>query len=308
MEFKNKQTFTEKFLQAYDKALHEDYRFFYDDIAEYGNKNSDTAVYFIPGINGTPGQIRFILPSIVKNFGKETFVKCLHLEEFSSEKFIWDKYSIENLEKKKEKIINDLNELTRVFRRVKIFASSNGFYDFVHAYPFLSEEVKLKLEVFWSAIAPDEFKSSSWEKVFSKINGFKLGDDNWFAFPNHNFLKIFNPETSISHKWSHNGIKKNISKHDLEVRFKYFGLWWAYASIDCFNKMLKHLTRNFDEKIDVPVNFLVASHDGYWQGKSETEVLKLIDKYCANKRQIVYKKSSHLWVVVPDNLTNLDQD
>ncbi len=306
-KIKDKNIFTDKFIEAYAQALREDYRFFYDDFDEYGKKDVETAIYFIPGINGTPGQIRFIIPSILKNFGKDVFIKSCQLDEFAADKFIWDKYKLENLDKRKDCIVTDLNNLAKKHKRVLIFASSNGFYDFVHAYPDLSDELKQKIEVFWSAVAPDTFEPTVWEKVFSKINGFKIGEDQWFAFPNHNLLKFFNPETSMSHKWKHNHHKKIFQKADLEFRFNCFGFWWGYASIDRFNKVLNYLTRNHNKKIDVPVNFLIATSDGYWQGKSRGEIEKLLDKYCSNKKQIVYKKTSHLWVVVPNNLVNLDQ-
>ena len=61
------------------------YKHFYDDIWQYGSEeNPDKVFYFIPGINGTPGQIRFALPSIFKQYGPNIYIKCCYLEEFSS--------------------------------------------------------------------------------------------------------------------------------------------------------------------------------------------------------------------------------
>ena len=53
---------TNKFIKDYKRTLKEDHHCFYDDINEYGNRDSDLAFYFIQGINGVPGQVRFALP------------------------------------------------------------------------------------------------------------------------------------------------------------------------------------------------------------------------------------------------------
>ena len=86
----------EKFIDSYEKSLKTDYRYFYDDFDEYGNRDASHAFYFIEGIGGVPGQIRFALPSLIRYFGTNIYIKSLHLKEFSSQEFIWNKYTLEN--------------------------------------------------------------------------------------------------------------------------------------------------------------------------------------------------------------------
>jgi hypothetical protein len=296
--------YTQKFIKKYKEALENDYRHFYDDLDEYGNKDAEIAFYFIEGINGVPGQIRFALPSVFKEFGKNIYIKCLYLEEFSCKQLIWDKYTIENIDKKRDKIVSDLHELGRKYKEIKIITSSNGFYDFLHAYPKLSKKLLKKSQLFWVAVAPDYFEDSKWKNFFYKLNGFKKNGYTWFAFPNTKLLKFLNPELSMKHNWKHKGMKKSFYKNDLELRFKVFGTRWAYASIDCFNEILKHIVENSKFPIDMESYILVATSDGYWQGKSIKEINRHIDKYFSNKK-VIYKKASHLWVLMPENISEL---
>lgn len=138
---------SENFIKSYEKSLKQVYRYFYDDFEEYGNRDASHAFYFIEGIGGVPGQIRFAFPSIIKKWGTNVYIKSLHLKEFSAKEFIWNKYTLKNIEKKKEKIISDLNNLGKKYKRVTIITSSNGFYDFAFAYPKLSKELLKKAEL-----------------------------------------------------------------------------------------------------------------------------------------------------------------
>jgi hypothetical protein len=296
--------FTKKFVNAYKKELNNEYRHFYDDIDEYGNKESELAIYFIEGINGVPGQIRFTFPSLFKKFGRDFYVKCLYLKEFSSKSKLWDKYTLTNLEKKRKQILSDLSTLTSNHKKIIIVCSSNGFYDFLYAYQTLPESIIEKSSLVWVSVAPDHFLPSKWGDRFYRYNGFKQNGHKWFAFPNSNLLKFMNPEVTYTHKWDYKNRKKTFFKHDLELRFKCFGLNWAYASIDCFNSMLTKIRSNVKEKIKMPTYILAATNDGYWQGKPKSDIKAQIDKYIVNKK-IIYKNSSHLWVLTPDNVTEL---
>ena len=61
------------------------YKHFYDDIYEYGNRDDPTKVfYFVPGISGVPGQVRFILPSLYQADGAEIYVRCCRHPAFSA--------------------------------------------------------------------------------------------------------------------------------------------------------------------------------------------------------------------------------
>ena len=96
-------------------------------------------------------------------------------------------------------------------------------------------------------------------------------------------------------------MSKTIYKHDIESRFRSYGLLWSYFSIDCFNEMLAIRTKHFNQPLDLPTYVLVAENDGYWNNASKTDVEQLVRKYIRNP-DITYKNTSHLWVVMPDNL------
>jgi hypothetical protein len=294
----------EKFIKAYERSLKTYCRYFYDDFDEYGNRDSPHIFYFIEGIGGVPGQIRFALPSLIKHFGTNIYIKSLNLKEFSSKEFIWNKYTLENINKKRDKIVSDLNNLEKKYKRITIVVSSNGFYDFLYAYGKLNKNLIKKSELIWCAVAPDHFEKTKWENFFYKMNGFTKDGHKWFAFPNNNLLKKLNAELKMTHKWSYKGMKKKFYKNDLEFRFKHFGLWWGYASITCFNELLKHITNKSKYPIDIKSYILVARADGYWQGKSVSEIKKHLDKYLTNKK-VVYKKASHLWLLMPENIDEI---
>ena len=294
----------ENFLKAYESSLKNVYRYFYDDLDVYGDINADHAIYFIEGIGGVPGQIRFAIPSLIRYFGTNIYIKSLNLKEFSSQEYIWNKYTLENIDKKRDKIISDLNSLAKKHERITIVVSSNGFYDFLYAYSKLNKTLLKKAELVWCAVAPDHFLPTKWENFFYRLNGFTKDGHRWFAFPNNNILKFLNPELKLNHKWENSGLKKTFNKNDLEFRFKCYGLWWGYASVSCFNEMLKHITENSKYPIVIKSYILVAATDGYWQGKPVSEIQKHLDKYLTNK-EVMYKKASHLWLLMPDNITEI---
>ncbi len=296
--------FAKHFMRAYERALSNDYRFFYDDFALYGNPESPHVIYFIEGIGGVAGQLRFALPSIVRSFGTDIFIKALHLPEFSAQQYVFDKYTIENVDKKRRTIVSDLEALAENHKQVTIVASSNGFYDFLYAYPMLGANVLRKAKLVWCAVAPDHFGPTLWEHVFYAINGMTIRGHRWFAVPNANPLRFINPELKWKHVWRHKGAKRIFFKDDLEFRFRFLGLNWDYSSIGCYNEMLAHLTT--DARLPLPIKsyVLVATNDGYWQRKPVASITALVDKYLSNKR-IVYKRASHLWLLMPENVSEV---
>ena len=287
------------FQSSYRQSL-KHYKLFYDDLCHYGNPASKHIFYFVPGIDGTCGQIRFCLSSIVRVFGPDVFIKCLLLDEFSAQKPIWEKYTIPNIIKKKEKIVADLNSLADGYERITIVCSSNGFYDLLFAYGELLETVKQKAELLWVAVAPDRFAPTLWETVFYRINGHTHEGYKWWAAPEHNLFKWINPELSKTVTWKRQGLKKVFCKNDIESRFRCLGFQWAYNSIDACNDILGYICRHSSYPLPLKSYALVATKDGYWQGKPVSAIDQLLEKYLT-QRQVLYKPASHLWVVVPDN-------
>ncbi len=282
------------------------YKHFYDDIHEYGSQESARKVfYFVPGISGVPGQIRFIFPSLFNRYGANMYVRCCYLPEFSATKPMWEKYTVENVDKKRDAIVEDLSALLSAHGDVTVIASSNGFYDFLHAYDELNDaRAGKRLTLLWGACAPDCLKETLWEPFFYRMNGFVHNEYRWIAYPNHNLLKFLNPETTTTFKWRYESQKKTFFKIDLESRFMCFNLYWDYISVSCFNEMLGHMLRNVRKPIDVETRVLVAANDGYWRGRREDEIMAVIDKY-VSKKTVTFKNASHLWVVAPENVTEL---
>ncbi len=282
------------------------YKHFYDDISEYGNRENPSKVfYFIPGINGTPGQIRFVLPSLFQRYGRDLYVRCCYLPEFSATTPIWEKYTIANMDRKRAVIVADLCALLSTYGDVTVIASSSGFYDFAHAYDEVADAAAAgRLKLVWGACAPDRFESSPWGALFHPINGFVHNGHRWTAYPNHNLLGLFNPEAATSFRWRHRSQGKTLFKIDLESRFVCFRLYWDYVSASCFNEMTEHAVRNARRPMDIETHVLVAANDGYWQGRSNDEIAAVIGKY-VSPRTVTFKDASHLWVVVPENVSEV---
>jgi len=284
----------------------DDFALFYDDFNEYGDRDAQTAFYFVPGIGGVPGQVRFALPSLQRVFGTRIYVRCLHLDAFSASRPIWEKFTRVNVDKKRDQIVTDLVQLGSRHETIHVIASSNGFYDFLYAYRDLDTALVAKLKLIWVAVAPDSFLPNPWEAIFYRLNGFEHNGYRWFALPNHNLLRWINPETTTSHTWRRDGKLKRFFKDDLEFRMSLLGVQWGYASRDAFNDCLEHAIRQTVFPLDLRAFILVATNDGYWQGRPPSDVDNLLDRYLSNKT-VFYKHASHLWVLVPDNLDELLQ-
>lgn len=282
------------------------YKSFYDDIHEYGGeRNARRVFYFVPGINGTAGQVRFILPSLFRKYGPRIYMRCCYLPEFSATRPIWEKYTLENVDRKRDAIVRDLNDLLSRHERVVVLVSSNGFYDFARACGALQDAAAAgRLRLLWGACAPDRFEGTLWESAFYPFNGFTYGGHRWAAYPNHNLLKVLNPETGTSFRWRHGVEKKTFFKTDLESRFVVFNLYWDYLSVGCFNAMQAHMVRDLDGPLDIESHVLVAAADGYWQGRTQDEITAVIDRYLS-RRTVTFKDASHLWVAAPENITEI---
>jgi len=305
-EFHDRHFLTDRFLKQYHDSLFY-YRHFYDDFYAYGNPDTCTeAFYFVPGFSGTPGQIKFGFPSFIKVFGSNIYAKGLYLDEFSCCHPNWIKYTEKHLEKRRQKIVQDIKEMTERFPRVRVLVSSTGFYDFLAAYPQLGE-IKNKLILYWVSCAPDQVSGSIWESYFYRFNGFTYAGMKWYSCPNHQCLKFLNPECGTKITWKYDRQKNVFYKNDLESRFFCFGLLWSYISSDCFNFVLKSnlsVYQKSGQPIDIETHVLAATKDGFWDDSRPEVIEKTLDKYLVNKR-VVYKKASHLWVVTPENLSEL---
>jgi hypothetical protein len=86
---------------------------------------------------------------------------------------------------------------------VTVIASSNGFYDFIHAYDELNDaRAGKRLTLLWGTCAPDRFEEPVREPIFYRMNGFVHNGRRWMAFPNHNLLRFVNPETTTTFRWT----------------------------------------------------------------------------------------------------------
>jgi hypothetical protein len=300
--------FARKFRDRYLESLH-DYRFFYDDVTTVGDPaTAEHVFYFVPGINGTPGQMRFVLPSLTRVFGSRIYFQALHLPEFSAQRPTWEKYTIVNVERKLDQLRADLAALLARHEHVTVIASSNGFYDFAAASAALAPEtLRDRVHLIWGACAPDHFEPTPWEKVFFPLTGFEHDGYRWFAYPNQNALKIFNPETSNSHLWRDGSQHRRFRKTDLESRFNFLGLEWDYISPGQLAAAAAHVVRQIPGPLACPSHSLVAANDGYWAGKSHEFIERTIRKYLP-ETHVAFRPASHLWVVTPSYVTELFRD
>jgi len=283
-----------------------DYRFFYDDVAEIGRpEGAEYVFYFVPGINGTPGQMRFVLPSLTRVFGDRIFLKSLHLPEFSARRPIWEKYTGENVDRKLARLRADLVALLARHEHISIACSSNGFYDFAAAASSLPQGlIAGRLHVMWGACAPDHFGSTIWERLFFPLNGFEHDGYRWFAYPNHNVLRGFNPETSTRFRWSDGHQRRVFRKADLESRFRCGGLEWDYISPEHLGAMVRRVVERVASPWREPATALVAARDGYWQGLSCAEIERELRRYLPHAA-LLFRPTSHLWVATPTYMTEL---
>lgn len=297
--------FARAFRARYLRSL-DAYRFFYDDLAALGDPDdAEHVFYFVPGLNGTPGQIRFILPSLIHVFGSRIFVQALHLTEFSARRPTWEKYTPANLDRKLVRLRADLLALLARHERLTVIASSSGFYDFAAAAGRLPlADLQERLHVVWGACAPDHLEPTPWERVFYPLNGFNHQGHRWFAYPNHNALQLFNPETSHTNFWRHRDQYRLFRKSDLESRFRFGGIEWDYVSPSQLGAALRHVVRQIQRPLPLAAHALVASNDGYWQGQSPDAIERTIRKYLPDA-SILFRPASHLWVVTPTYVTEL---
>jgi hypothetical protein len=299
--------FQDVFKQRYLDSL-DFYQQYYDDIFEYGVRDDPAKVfYFIPGINGVPGQVRFALPGMFRAYGERIHVRCCYHPGFSATVPVWNKYTPQNIAAKSQVIVDDLTELLTAYGEVVVIVSSSGFYDFVFAWDAMNDPSAAKrLKLLWVACAPDRFEETRWENLFFRINGHVVNGHRWFAYPNHNLLGFINPETTSSFRWKHHPLRKIFYKIDLESRFVCFRMYWDYTSISCFNEILDHLTDDTRPLLPIETHVLVAANDGFWQGKGRAEVNAVISRY-VTPTTVMFKDASHLWVATPENVTALLQ-
>ena len=294
-----------KFLQAYLDSLN-DYRQFYDDVSEIGNPNvAQYGMYFVPGISGTPGQMRLALPSVTRVFGSDIAMKALFIPSFSARQPIWDKYTVENTDEKLAKLRADLVGLLERFERIIVTCSSNGVYDFLAvASTFAPGELESRVELAWVACAPDKYLPTKWQSFFYPLNGVETHGYEWFAYPNHNALKRFNPEIVATFPWREGHQRRWLEKADIESRFVCYGVKWAYVSTTQLGFIASHVSSLITRPWNGPAEVLIADNDGYWQGIPHETILATVRKY-APQAQCVFRPGSHLSVVNPTTLTEM---
>jgi hypothetical protein len=285
------------FRNAYLSALGEHHAH-YDDLDEYGSAaRARTVFYFVPGINGTPGQIR----SLVHRYGPDIHIKCLNLPAFSSRRPIWEKYLPHHIAERQSQLRADLQALTAAHPKVYAIVSSNGFYDFAAAVGDLPAATRDRLRVLWISCAPDFFHESRWIDVFARISGFEYEGALWAAVPNHNWLRAFNPETVSELAWRDGNVRRRLYKTDLESRFRLAGMHWAFTSPDCFNRMLQGMIARISAPLTMPTYALYGTRDGYWYGHPPDAVERILHRY-TTRFELLKRPASHLWVIAPDNL------
>jgi hypothetical protein len=293
-----------RFIAAYRRSL-SDYRLFYDDIAEIGNPSrAKHAFYFVPGISGSPGQMRFALPSLSRTFGPRVYMKGLDVPAFATGVPVWDKYTVPNTERKLAQLREDLTALLHRFDRLVVVCSSNGLYDFLAAAAkFPRGDLESRVQLVWVSCAPDHYSPTVWERVFFPINGVVVQGHRWFAYPNHDTLRMLNPETTNSLFWREGHQERRFDKADLESRFRCLGVHWDYISTSRFGEIAEHVIAQI-RPWNAPVQALIAADDGYWQGVPEETVLTTIRRYVP-QAHCTFRPGSHAGVVTPTNLTEV---
>lgn len=298
--------FSSSYLDAYHHSLNY-YKMFYNDVHEYGNpKDCTEMIYFVPGFNGTPGQIIFGLPGIMRHLGSQIYVKCLYVPHMSCANPTWIKYGPEAMEAKREQMLQDLTQMVESGKKVRIVVSSSGFYDFLGAYPRLAH-LAPHLTLNWVSCAPDHVSPNRWLKFFYPLNGFEFDGCKWFSYPNVQLLKKLNPECGVYTDFK-DGLQHNrYYKNELESRFYLGGLMWDYISIDFFNRVLQEnleLFNAYGVKVEIPTKVLAGIKDGFWDDSSPHIIQQTLDRYLTHT-QVLYKEESHLWVVTPNHIYDL---
>jgi hypothetical protein len=293
------------FLARYRRSL-ADYRLFYDDVAEVGNPDQAThAFYYVPGISGSPGQLRLALPSLVRVFGPRIFAKGLNAADFSATRPIWEKYTVENTDRKLEQLRADLRVMLDRFEHFVVVCSSNGLYDFLAAASgFLPGELEQRTHLLWASCAPDRYEPTVWERLFFPLNGLLYGGHRWFAYPNHDALRFVNPEATSSFVWHDAHQLQRLRKADVESRFRSLSLEWDYVSTSQLGHIASYVTSRIMRPWDAPAEVLIAADDGYWQDASSAMVQNVVRRYVPRARCAV-RPGTHVSVVSPGNLMEL---
>ncbi len=297
--------FGPRFLDAYLRSL-ADYRAFYDDVAEIGDpRTSDLGMYFVPGISGVAGQMRMGLPSLARVFGTRMYMKSLFTPAFAASQPIWDKYTVPNTDEKLARLRDDLIAMLERFRRIMVVCSSNGLYDFLAvSSAFPAGELEERIDLAWVSCAPDHYKPTVWQNVFYPMNGVEAYGHPWFAYPNHNLLKVMNPEVAASNTWREGAQVRTVLKADVESRFWCMGLQWAYVSTAQLGDIARHVAQRITRPWEATAEVLIADNDGYWQGVSHAGIESVVRKYVP-KANCAFRPGSHLGVVNPPTLTEV---
>lgn len=293
------------FLNSYRRSL-ADYRLFYDDVAEVGSPDrAQHAFYYVPGISGSPGQMRLALPSLTRVFGSRLYLQGLDAPGFESHRPIWEKYTIENTDRKLERLQSDLRSLLARFERFVVVCSSNGLYDFLAAASvFRAGELEERAHLVWASCAPDRYLPTIWERVFFPLTGLLHRGHRWFAYPNHDALRFVNPEATCSFAWREGHQSRRFVKGDAESRFHALSLQWDYISTSQLGDIAQYVTSRISRPWGAPADALIAADDGYWQGVSSDAMHAVIRRYVPLARCEV-RPGTHTSVVSPTNLTAL---
>ena len=262
-------------------------------------------MYFVPGISGTPGQMRMALPSLSRVFGPRIYMKALHTPAFSASVPIWDKYTVDNTDEKLAMLRDDLVAMLKRFDRIVVMCSSNGVYDFLAAAStFAPGELEARVDLGWVACAPDHYSPTKWERFFFPLNGIVTHGYHWFAYPNHDALAMFNPEAVASFAWREGHQKRRVEKADVESRFVCYGVKWAYVSTTQLGAIAEHVASQIERPWNAPTEVLISDNDGYWQGVPRDAILSVVRGYIP-QANCVFRPGSHVGVVNPTTLTEL---
>jgi len=205
------------------KYLHEllqhEQPYYSNDPIEVGDINrANYFFYFIPGYGGSPGQVKWLLPVFYQSIPSAFYLRCCYHEIFSINKPMWLKYTLENITKKRDIIIQDITQLSHKSKhKIYIICSSLGMYDFLFAYHHFSKEIKQKIILLWVSCAPDDYthvlpENNALIRFFCRVSGIIENGYLWHAVPNHNLLKWINIEAASTYSYINSGKKYKIIK------------------------------------------------------------------------------------------------
>lgn len=294
--------------KAYQKSLEEP-RKYYNNQYEFGADTDSPALilYFIHGLGGAPGQVSLLLPTIESILKRPFYVRAMHLPELDVRKPFIERYR-EGIELKiREKIRQDLAELTERYpgQKILVATSSHGMYDFVLAYPQIPDSIRERLVLAWISCASDEYEQLEKKLhgllgLMYAVTGFQQRGYKWSFGINHNLLTILNSEASASyHVKDQNGQRITFLKRDIEMRFKCLGIQWTDpSSVTFIRDYQQRQIRNFERITDIKCYVLAALRDGYWFDPSAENIEKTVSRYI-RRYDISLVDTSHLWCVIP---------